>query len=256
MDHHKGYHFSDCEEVCENESKESEQEVWEVESTLIAKPKTKLAVQNFFHVESDSNGCPSNTNKPICYNCMEPVTASYGNTSTLFTIIYTVNIHWYMPKFMTKRNARRSCHLWKVAVCWACFQFEPEIWLKGKKWQQLTNKVTRCIAKDILSICIVDKPGFKQILDSFDPRYQLPSRKHFSKTAIPALFNTTQLALASMLQEVKYFSSTTDLWSSVCTQPYLSYTVHYITKTGNYRIKVCKCCLCPRTMIVKTWLNL
>ena len=34
------------------------------------------------------------------------------------------------------------------------------------------------------------------MLESFDPRYQLPSRKHFSKTAIPALFNSTQSARA------------------------------------------------------------
>ena len=41
MDHHEGYDSSDYEQVHENESEESEQEV---ESTLIVKPKTKLAV--------------------------------------------------------------------------------------------------------------------------------------------------------------------------------------------------------------------
>ena len=81
MDHHEGYDSSNYEQVHENESEESEQEV---ESTLIAKPKTKSAVWNFFRVESDSDGRPSNTNKPICYKCMEPVAASYGNTSNLF----------------------------------------------------------------------------------------------------------------------------------------------------------------------------
>ena len=89
----------------------------------------------------------------------------------------------------------------------------------------------------MLPISIVEKPGFKQMLESFDPRYQLPSRKHFSKTAVPALFNSTQSALALTLQEVKHFSSTTDLWSSVCMQPYLSYTVHYITKDWKLQSK-------------------
>jgi len=82
----------------------------------------------------------------------------------------------------------------------------------------------------MLPIYIVEKPGFKQMLETFDPRYQLPSRKYFSKATIPALFNTTQSALASILHEVEYFSSTIDLWSSVSMQPYLSYTVHYISK--------------------------
>ena len=49
-------------EAQENESEESEEEVQEIESTLITKPKTKLAVWNFFRIESDSDGHPSNTN--------------------------------------------------------------------------------------------------------------------------------------------------------------------------------------------------
>ena len=43
-------------EVRESENEESEEEVQEIESELIAKPKTKSAVWNFFRVESDSEG--------------------------------------------------------------------------------------------------------------------------------------------------------------------------------------------------------
>ena len=74
----------DSDEVRENESKRSEDKVQEIESMLIAKPKTKSAVWNFFLVESDSDGCPSNTNKLIWCKCFEPVAAIYGNTSNLF----------------------------------------------------------------------------------------------------------------------------------------------------------------------------
>ena len=74
----------------------------------------------------------------------------------------------------------------------------------------------------MLPISIVEKPGFKQMLESFDPRYQLPSRKHFSKATIPALFNSTQSALASTLQEVEFFSSTTDLCLVQCVHATLS----------------------------------
>ena len=84
MDHHEGYNSSDYEQVHENESEESEQEVQEIESMLITKPKTKSAVWNFFRVESDSDGRPRNTNKPICCKFMEPVAASYGNMTNLF----------------------------------------------------------------------------------------------------------------------------------------------------------------------------
>lgn len=58
----------------ETRENESEEEVQEIEST-------KSVVWNFFHVESDSDGRLSNTNKPICCKCLEPVAASYGKTA-------------------------------------------------------------------------------------------------------------------------------------------------------------------------------
>ena len=227
-------------EARENENEESEEEVQEIESTLIAKPKTKSAVWNFFRVESDSDGCPSNTTKPICCKCLEPVAASYGNTSNLFNHLCRKHplVYARVHDKKSKRNSKGS------SLKGINQQTIEKYDRMGKKWQQLTNKVTRCIAKDMLPISIVEKPGFKQMLESFDPRYQLPLRKHFSKIAIPAKFNSTQSVLTSTLQEVEFFSSTTDLWSSMCMQPYLSYTVHYINKNWKLERK------CLQTMFM------
>ena len=93
--------------------------------------------------------------------------------------------------------------------------------------------ITRCIAKDMLPMNIIKKPGFKQMLEGFDPRYQPPSRKYISKVTIPSLYNSTQAAVTAALQEIDHFSSTTDLWSSINMQPYLSYVrmymVHFVS---------------------------
>ena len=55
----------------------------------------------------------------------------------------------------------------------------------SKKWEKLTGAVTSCLAKDIMPIYSVEKPGFQQLLKEFDPQYVLPLRKYFSDTAIP-----------------------------------------------------------------------
>ena len=114
-----------------------------------------------------------------------------------------------MPKFMTKKSKRSkkgsSSKGANQQTIERAFSLAHKYNRKGKKWQQLTNKVTRCIVKDMFPISIVEKQGFKQMLESFDPRYQLPSRKHFSKITIPALFNSTQAALSSTLREVEFF---------------------------------------------------
>jgi len=42
-----------------------------------------------------------------------------------------------------------------------------------------------------MPIYSVKKEGFRQLLHSFDPQYELPSRKYFSNTTIPKLYAKT-----------------------------------------------------------------
>ena len=75
---------------------------------------------------------------------------------------------------------------------------------------ELTNSVTYCIAKDMLPMYSVEKPGFQRILAEFDKRYEPPSHKYISKTAIPRVYNNTKQKVVSDLSRMEYFSATTD----------------------------------------------
>jgi len=41
---------------------------------------------------------------------------------------------------------------------------------------------------------------------------------------------TKDTVISPKLQELKYFSATTDFWTSQANHPYLSYTVHFVDK--------------------------
>ena len=43
------------------------------------------------------------------------------------------------------------------------------------------------IAKDAMPLSTVDKPGFRFMVFKLNPRYQLPSRKHFLDHEIPRM---------------------------------------------------------------------
>lgn len=92
----------------------------------------------------------------------------------------------------------------------------------------MTDSVTYFLAKEMLPLNTVEKPGFKKMISSCDNRYEVPSRSYFSRTAIPTLYDVIRNNVQSELSRVHYYSSTTDLWSSVGLCPYISYTVHYI----------------------------
>jgi len=74
-------------------------------------------------------------------------------------------------------------------------------------------------------------------LKAFDSRYQIPSRKYFSQTALPSLYSTTKEKVTGELKQVKFFSATTDMWSSVGLKPYMSYTVHFIDSHWSLRTR-------------------
>ena len=96
----------------------------------------------------------------------------------------------------------------------------------------LTRAVACCIAKDMLPLNIVDKPGFCGMVGMLNPRYQLPHRDHFNHYANPALCAEVHDQVHEDLQkEIKFFSATTDMWSSCTIDPYFSFTIHYISSS-------------------------
>ena len=76
---------------------------------------------------------------------------------------------------------------------------------KGKRYAELTNVITYCIAKDSLPIHTVERSGFKAMLKAFDTRYDIPSRNYFLRTALPSLYSTTKERVAAEIQQVHFF---------------------------------------------------
>jgi len=84
----------------------------------------------------------------------------------------------------------------------------------SQRWKEITESITHFMAKEMIPIYTVEKPGFCRIVKKLDPRYELPSRKYFTKIALPSLYSDTCDKVGKELQEAEYYSLTTDLWSS------------------------------------------
>jgi len=73
-----------------------------------------------------------------------------------------------------------------------------------------------CLARDMLPLSTVDKPGFQSMIQKFNSWYRLPTRKHFTKAAIPALVNEVEesgIKEKIKIKQLHYYSGTTDLWT-------------------------------------------
>ncbi|XP_078023585.1 E3 SUMO-protein ligase ZBED1-like [Epinephelus lanceolatus] len=97
------------------------------------------------------------------------------------------------------------------------------------KWCTLTDGVVRYITKEMQPFNTVEKPAFRQMLQTFDRQYELPGKTYMSQTAIPQLYNNVKDDILKEIKDIPFYSATTDMWSSSNMTSYMSLTIHYIT---------------------------
>ena len=226
---------------------ETSSETSEVSENIVVSSKVtrKAPVWAYFYLketieseasEDQSDVCEysaKQSNRAICSLCKSVVIAKGGNTSNLLAHL---RVH-HPSKLAEVRTAmKRVKHGSQEKLINGSKKkqltlqdaLKPKYNRQSKKWQQLTDSVTFCLAKDMMPIYSIEKEGFRKLLYNFDPQYELPSRKYFSKTAIPILYSETQDKVAAEIKDVEFFSATADMWTSNTTEPYLSYTIHFV----------------------------
>lgn len=65
-------------------------------------------------------------------------------------------------------------------------------------------------------------------------RFELPSRSYFSKKLTQNIYDEVHGIIKLELESAEFYAGTTDMWSSRTTDPYMSFTVHWIDDEFNY----------------------
>jgi len=211
---------------------------------LVARKNSTSPVWSYFGLEKDSNGRINSEDVAVCRKCYQHVRAKGGNTSNLLSHlrIHHPTIHGLVTTAI-KAKSRRKEDLAKrqqsqQPTITSTMKKVQQYDRTTRKWREITTAVTHCLAKDSLPLYTVDKAGFRNMVETMDPQYDLPSSKYFSKMSIPALYEDTRQKLKLDLQEqAKAFSATADMWTSVTGDPYLSYTIHYINDEWELKTK-------------------
>ena len=88
--------------------------------------------------------------------------------------------------------------------------------------KEISKRIDEMIALDNEPFTVVNHIGFKQLMKLLEPRYQLPSDKYFSETLIPEMYQKVYLKVKENVSSASHISITTDVWSSVVQDSYLS----------------------------------
>ncbi|XP_015811252.2 E3 SUMO-protein ligase ZBED1 [Nothobranchius furzeri] len=174
--------------------------------------------------------------KPCCKICFKTVATGSSSTTNLFQ--HLRNKHpeeWEKCSRLRSDSGSSSTPAKKQTTLPESFTNCVPYDKNRARWKAITEAVTFYIATDMLPTYSVEKRGFNHLLKVLDARYVVPSRKYFADVALPHLYNTTREKIRSELEEMQFYSATTDLWSSRTMQPYLSLTVHYINTSWTLR---------------------
>ena len=82
---------------------------------------------------------------------------------------------------------------------------------------------------DVCPIAIVEKDGFKNLLGVMEPGYKIPCHKYFTRLLQEKWEKGKILLKEKLSQNVQAFALTTDIWTSLSNEAYLSLTVHFIS---------------------------
>ena len=97
------------------------------------------------------------------------------------------------------------------------------------------NKIDEAIMKlfiwDLQPFTVVEDRGFRNLMNTCAPSYQIPSRKYFANTLLPAYYETKVNEMKeSIKKDAPSVCLTTDTWSSSTNETFNAITAHYINQ--------------------------
>lgn len=94
------------------------------------------------------------------------------------------------------------------------------------------------IAGDLQPISYLENNGFRKIVSFLDSRYleHIPSRRTLTRKIMPDIYQSTKVKVQQMLIESNYVAITSDIWTSLNADSFLTVTAHvyntnYVLKT-------------------------
>ena len=99
----------------------------------------------------------------------------------------------------------------------------------SKRSDDIDRALAYAVIRDLLPISECCGEGLSDFAAALDPRYVMPSDKYIKNSVILPMYYSTKQIIKEELADCDCLCMTTDTWSSLAKQSYISLTVHFIT---------------------------
>lgn len=97
----------------------------------------------------------------------------------------------------------------------------------AKNTKKIDEQLTLMCATDFQPFTVVEDYGFRNFVEALNPNYQIPTRAKIRYEILPELYKKAKKKLEDLLKNVESLSVTTDLWTSMNLDSYISVTIHF-----------------------------
>lgn len=152
------------------------------------------------------------TRKAECKICQKKL-AYHGGTTNLRE--HLVKVHPFVYKRESpKQLCLQSCMRQKFC--------------SSARTKAITDKIVRMIILDLRPIRVVECAGFKDLVLTLEPGYVMPTRKSVKKM-IFNMYEQSKSKMIDLLHDASSISLTTDIWTSLSNDAYISLSAHWIS---------------------------
>ena len=157
--------------------------------------------------------------KAMCTICKKEF-AYLGGTTNLRNHLVSKHSTLYCPDVeTTTTESRKASTLDGFARPAKCSEARAK---------NISDRVTHMIVQDLRPIRTVECNGFRNLMKYLEPGYVLPSRKQFTADVNLKHATCKQRLKERLSEEAVFISLTTDIWTSIATEGYITVTAHYI----------------------------
>ena len=161
--------------------------------------------------------------KAICCYCDKEL-AYCGGTTNLRDHLSRIHPSKYSPDSLVEKKTPKIDSFVKRTIC-----------SEGHA-KKITNLMVEMVTVDLRPAATVEGTGFRRLINYLEPNYRVPSAVHIT-SCLQEHYETAKTRLIQMLQEPNHIALTTDIWTSVATQSYITVTAHFIS--SNWDLKTC-----------------
>ena len=194
--------------------------------------KKRSAIWSFFVVDKEDKS------KAVCLTCEEKISRggkqpkSFNTTNLRKHLEHTKGHEDKYKEYIEQEKKRQellSGKGYKQVTLEALAEKRKPYAADHPRAKAITERIAEMMAVDLQPFSMVDDIGFCRFMGEVEPRYALPSRRHFSESVIPSIHAKVKYQVCELLRSTSYVSVTTDIWSSSYSHhSFMSLTAHFI----------------------------